>query len=124
MEHDLPLRVIDRVGVVGAGQMGSGIAASLVRVGIPTAIMDVSAPMLESAVKTVWKVAGEGPGERSERLATGTSPAILADCDVVIEAVTEDEAIKTATYRSVAGILREGAVLATNTSTIPFWGLA
>ena len=104
--------------------MGSGIAASLVRAGIPTAIMDVSAAMLEAAVKTVRKVAGEGPGERPERLVTATSPAILADCDVVIEAVTEDEAIKTATYRSVAGILREGTVLASNTSTIPISRMA
>ena len=124
MEHDLPLRVLDRVGVVGAGQMGSGIAASLVRAGVPTALIDVNAAMLDAAVKTVWRVAAQDPGERPDRLVTATSPAILANCDVVIEAITEDEAAKMATFRNLAGILREGTILASNTSTIPISRMA
>jgi 3-hydroxyacyl-CoA dehydrogenase/enoyl-CoA hydratase/3-hydroxybutyryl-CoA epimerase/3-hydroxyacyl-CoA dehydrogenase/enoyl-CoA hydratase/3-hydroxybutyryl-CoA epimerase/enoyl-CoA isomerase len=113
-------RPAGRVGVIGAGQMGSGIAAVLVRSGLPTALVDVSEAVLEAGTKTVGKIAGESPG----LLATGTSLAGLAGCDVVIEAVTEDEAIKTATFRALAGILAADAIVASNTSTIPISRMA
>jgi 3-hydroxyacyl-CoA dehydrogenase/enoyl-CoA hydratase/3-hydroxybutyryl-CoA epimerase/3-hydroxyacyl-CoA dehydrogenase/enoyl-CoA hydratase/3-hydroxybutyryl-CoA epimerase/enoyl-CoA isomerase len=109
-----------RVGVIGAGQMGSGIAAVLVRAGLPTALVDVSASMLEAGTKAVYKVAADSPG----LLATSTSLSALASCDVVIEAVTEDEAIKTATFGALAGILPEGAIVGSNTSTIPISRMA
>jgi 3-hydroxyacyl-CoA dehydrogenase/enoyl-CoA hydratase/3-hydroxybutyryl-CoA epimerase/3-hydroxyacyl-CoA dehydrogenase/enoyl-CoA hydratase/3-hydroxybutyryl-CoA epimerase/enoyl-CoA isomerase len=113
-------RPAGRVGVIGAGQMGSGIAAVLVRAGLPTALVDVNARMLEAGTKAVYKVAADSPG----LLATSTSLSSLAGCDVVIEAVTEDEAIKTATFGALAGILAEGAIVASNTSTIPISRMA
>jgi 3-hydroxyacyl-CoA dehydrogenase/enoyl-CoA hydratase/3-hydroxybutyryl-CoA epimerase/enoyl-CoA isomerase len=113
-------RTAGRVGVVGAGQMGSGIAAVLVRAGLPAAMVDVNPKMLETGIQMVRKVA---PGQVNT-LASGTEPAVLADCDVVIEAVTEDESVKTAIYRSLADILSAGTILASNTSTIPISRMA
>ena len=57
-------------------------------------------------------------------LSTSTSPAPLADCNVVIEAVTENEAIKTGIFEALAGVLRDEAILASNTSTIPISRMA
>lgn len=116
-------RSVRRVGVVGAGQMGSGIAASLVRAGIPTALVDVSPALLEAGVEKVRKIAA-GAASAPGPLATGTGLEILADCDVVIEAITEDEAIKTATFGKLGAILPRAAILASNTSTIPITRMA
>ena len=58
------------------------------------------------------------------RLSTSTSPKIFFDCDLVIEAVTEDEAVKTAMYRELAGVLKDDAILASNTSTISITRMA
>ena len=60
----------------------------------------------------------------SSRLSTATSHALLADADVVIEAITEDEEAKTATYRELAKVLRPDAILASNTSTISITRMA
>ena len=57
-------------------------------------------------------------------LGTATSHAPFADADVVIEAVTENEAVKTATYRELARVLKPGAILASNTSTISITRMA
>ena len=93
------------MGVVGAGQMGAGIAAALVRAGLETAMVDLNAAMLEAGRKRVAdQVAGKGgggqlppeqPNDASSRLQTSTSLEILSHCDVIIEAVTEDESLKT-----------------------------
>ena len=57
-------------------------------------------------------------------LSTSTSLAPLATCDVVVEAVTENEAIKTGIFKALAGVLRDEAILASNTSTIPISRMA
>ena len=92
------------MGVVGAGQMGAGIAAALVRAGLETAMVDLNAAMLDAGRKRVAdQVAGKGgggqsppeqPNDASSRLQTSTSLEILSHCDVIIEAVTEDESLK------------------------------
>ena len=125
-----------RAGVLGAGQMGAGIAATLIRSAISTTMVDVNPDILEagserarqlaagrSKSKTV-QVSDAESARIASLLSTSTSPAALADCDAVIEAVTENEAIKTGIFQALAGVLRDDAILASNTSTIPISRMA
>jgi len=125
-----------RAGVLGAGQMGAGIAATLLRSGISTTMVDVNPEILEAGSSRARQLAagrsksktGRADDAESARigslLTTSTSPAPLSDCDVVIEAVTENEAIKTGIFETLAGVLRDEAILASNTSTIPISRMA
>ncbi len=129
-----PALEIAKVGVLGAGQMGAGIAAILVRAGIATAMVDLNDQILHAGSQRARKVlagrctAFEGrpqdPDEAAALLSTSTGYEILADCDVVIEAVTENEEVKTSMYRAMAGVLRAEVFLASNTSTIPISRMA
>ncbi|MGO9601517.1 MAG: 3-hydroxyacyl-CoA dehydrogenase NAD-binding domain-containing protein [Isosphaeraceae bacterium] len=127
--------VVRRVGVLGAGQMGGGIAGTVLRAKVPAVLVDSSAAILETGSKRALQIASRAPANGS----AGTSSSdrtdqsllrasadihVLSDCDVVIEAVTENEAIKTAIFRDLAGVLRKGALLASNTSTIPITRMA
>lgn len=125
---------VRRVGIIGAGQMGAGIAAAHARAGIPSVMIDVddsrlqtglsrAREMLDRLVKT-GEATPEEVAEMTGRISVSTDRQALADADVVIEAITEDESAKTATYRSLAGIVSESAVLASNTSTIPIGRMA
>jgi 3-hydroxyacyl-CoA dehydrogenase len=125
---------IAKVGVLGAGQMGAGIAAVLARAGISTAMVDLNDQILQAGAQRAGKIlTGRGstlegrthePDEAVALLSTSTHYDILADCDVVIEAVTENEKVKTSMYQALAGVLRKGAILASNTSTIPISRMA
>lgn len=129
MPHELPhdTPAIAKVGVIGAGQMGSGIAGILVRTGIATVLVDVNPSMLAGAAERVRRIVGEADegGPRAEApLTTSTELASVRDVDLVIEAVTEDEAAKVAVFRSLSRIVRGDGILASNTSTIPITRLA
>ncbi len=125
---------IRKVGVVGSGLMGAGIAAAHARSGLPTAMVDVDDARLAAGIERAADVVasrikiGRATPEDLARmlglLSTSTSDAILGDRDLVIEAITEDEAAKAATYRALAGTLKDGAILASNTSTISITRLA
>jgi 3-hydroxyacyl-CoA dehydrogenase/enoyl-CoA hydratase/3-hydroxybutyryl-CoA epimerase/3-hydroxyacyl-CoA dehydrogenase/enoyl-CoA hydratase/3-hydroxybutyryl-CoA epimerase/enoyl-CoA isomerase len=127
-------RPVERVGVVGAGIMGAGIAGAHVRRGVPAAMIDVSPQAVEKGVAAVTKVMQTrveiGRMKPEEvlaalgRLTLSTNPAVLADRDVVIEAVVEDEADKTRLYSDLQAVLKPGAVLASNTSTISITRMA
>ena len=116
--------------------MGAGIAATLIRAGVSTTMVDVNQGILDSGSARARQLAagrskskaGQADDAESARIAsllsTSTSPAPLADCDVVIEAVTENEAIKTGIFEALAGVLRDEAILASNTSTIPISRMA
>lgn len=118
---------IARAGVVGAGQMGSGIAGSLVKAGIATVLIDVSPSMLADAANRVRRIVGTAndgcPGAEA-RLTTSGELASLENVDLVIEAIPEDEAAKAALFRSLSRIVRPSCILASNTSTIPITRLA
>jgi len=125
---------VERVGVLGAGIMGSGIAGAHTRRGIPVALMDSVPQALEKGVASITKVmqtridigrmkpdemiAGLG------RLSTTRNLAMMADRDVVIEAVVENEATKVELYRQVEPLLRPETILASNTSTISITRMA
>ena len=106
-----PSAPVERVGVVGAGMMGAGIAQACAKRGMSVVLMDVSA---EAATRGA---AG------AERIRPTDDLAGLAGCEVVIEAVFEDLALKHETYRRLAEICPD-ALLASNTSSLPITSLA
>ncbi|AXX32989.1 enoyl-CoA hydratase/isomerase family protein [Actinosynnema pretiosum subsp. pretiosum] len=103
---------VARVGVLGAGMMGAGIAEVTARAGIPVVLKDVT---LEAARRG----AGENPG-----ITPTDSDADLAGCDLVIEAVFEDRELKNRVLADAGSAALDGAVIASNTSTLPITGLA
>jgi len=127
-------RKVHHVGVLGAGLMGAGIAAAHARSGIPTAMVDVDDDRVKDGLNRAQdvvlsriKIGRAKPMDLANMLAalsTSTSTKIFADCDVVIEAVTEDESMKKIVYQSLAEVLRDDAILASNTSTISITRMA
>jgi 3-hydroxyacyl-CoA dehydrogenase/enoyl-CoA hydratase/3-hydroxybutyryl-CoA epimerase/enoyl-CoA isomerase len=125
---------VERVGVVGAGIMGAGIAGAHVRRSIPVALIDVTpqaldkglaaiARMMQSRVE-IGRMKPEEVLAALGRLSPASSPAVLSDRDVVIEAVIEDEAVKTRLFRDLQPVLKSGVILASNTSTISITRMA
>lgn len=122
-----PAKVL-RVGVLGAGIMGSGIAAAHARKGIPTVVLDSNPQALEKGIQSIAagfkSMADKGRMKPDElvaalaRLGTAASLNCLSDCDVVIEAIVENEQAKTNLYRELEPLLKPNAILASNTSTI------
>jgi 3-hydroxyacyl-CoA dehydrogenase/enoyl-CoA hydratase/3-hydroxybutyryl-CoA epimerase/3-hydroxyacyl-CoA dehydrogenase/enoyl-CoA hydratase/3-hydroxybutyryl-CoA epimerase/enoyl-CoA isomerase len=127
-------REVARVGVLGAGIMGSGIAGAHVRRGVPTLMLDSVPAALEQGAANIAKVMQTrieiGRMKPEEMLAalaklnTTTNLKLMADRDVVIEAVVEDEKVKTQTYRELQTILADDVLLASNTSTISITRMA
>jgi 3-hydroxyacyl-CoA dehydrogenase / enoyl-CoA hydratase / 3-hydroxybutyryl-CoA epimerase / enoyl-CoA isomerase len=125
---------VKRVGVSGAGFMGSGIVAAHARSGIPTAMVDIDDARLKSGMNSAQevvmsriKIGRATPMDMAKMLAaisTSTSPKIFADCDVVIEAVTENEALKKEVYKAFAQVIRPDTIVASNTSTISITRMA
>jgi 3-hydroxybutyryl-CoA dehydrogenase len=125
---------MDRVGVVGSGIMGAGIAEVAARAGCDVLVREVTAELaeagrariaasLERAV-TRGKLAADDRDATLARIRTTTALEELADRELVVEAVVEDVATKTALYRELSGIVRADCVLASNTSSIPISKLA
>ena len=119
---------VRRVGVVGLGTMGAGIAQVCVQAGIETVGREVSDELCESARGRIAHYLGRGvekgrltAEERDAalgRLTTTTELGDLASCDLVIEAIVEELAAKQELFRSLEGVVSGGAVLATNTSAL------
>ena len=125
---------VKRVGVLGAGQMGAGIATAHARSGIPTVMVDVDDDRVaaglakaQDVVLSRIKIGRAKPMDLARMLGllnTATSHGPFADCDVVVEAVVENEKVKTAAFRELAKVLKPGAILASNTSTISITRMA
>lgn len=125
---------VNQVGVIGAGIMGAGIAGAHVRRGLPTLLIDTTPQALEKGVgaitKTVQSRIEIGRAKPEDlvaalgRLSTSLSFAGLADRDVVIEAIVENENVKTALYRDLQKIVKPDVILASNTSTISITRMA
>ncbi len=125
---------LKKIGIIGAGQMGSGIAHVCALSGYKVALNDVSADRIKSGLATIngnmaRQVSGAkiSEGDRQaalKRIAAAENFADLADCDLVIEAATENEAVKTDIFSRLKGELKPGALLATNTSSISITRLA
>ena len=125
---------INTVGVIGAGQMGGGIAHVFALAGYDVLLFDVDAEQTDSALaiidKNLARQVAKGAIEASDHqssLARIKSAATLdefRDCDLVIEAASENQAVKKEIFASLKGILRDGAILASNTSSLSITGLA
>jgi 3-hydroxyacyl-CoA dehydrogenase/enoyl-CoA hydratase/3-hydroxybutyryl-CoA epimerase/3-hydroxyacyl-CoA dehydrogenase/enoyl-CoA hydratase/3-hydroxybutyryl-CoA epimerase/enoyl-CoA isomerase len=127
-------RPVEQVGVIGGGIMGAGIAGAHIRRGLPAAMVDVSPQALGKGVAAITKVLmsrveigrmkPEEVAGALGRLSTSTSRAVLGDRDLVVEAIVEDEAAKTHLFQELQPLLKPGAILASNTSTISITRMA
>ncbi len=135
MSAETPALVdIRRVGVIGAGQMGNGIAHVCSLAGYDVVLTDVRPEALQKALGTITKnmdrqvkrsVLSEQERDAAiGRIKTTASVADLKDCDIVIEAATENEQVKRDILKSLAGLLKKNAIIASNTSSISITRLA
>ncbi|MDB5805740.1 MAG: 3-hydroxyacyl-CoA dehydrogenase [Betaproteobacteria bacterium] len=125
---DTPLREIKSAAVVGAGTMGGGIAMNFANAGIPVTVLETKQEALDRGLATVRKnyegSAKKGRismAEVEKRMALITSTlnyADIAQADIVIEAVFEEAAVKQAVFRQLDEVMKPGAILASNTSTL------
>ncbi len=125
---------IQTIGVVGSGTMGNGIAQAFAVSGINVVMTDIAEEALERAVKTIAgsldrlikkeKATEADKAEALSRISTSTSLDALAQCDLVIEAATENLDIKLKLFAQLDAILAPEAVLASNTSSISITKLA
>jgi 3-hydroxybutyryl-CoA dehydrogenase len=123
-----------RIGVVGAGQMGSGIAHVCALAGLDVAMTDISDAALAHGCEVIehnlsrqvarGTVRDEDKTAALARISTGLDYALFADCDMVIEAATEKEAVKREIFKNLTPALRADALIATNTSSISITRLA
>jgi 3-hydroxybutyryl-CoA dehydrogenase len=126
--------MIERIAVIGAGQMGNGIAHVCALAGLDVRLIDVAPDRLEAAATAMRKnmdrqmrrglIDEVQLEEALIRVQPSTDLTVLGDCDMVIEAATEDEAVKGKIYQNIIPHLRDDAIIATNTSSIPITRLA
>jgi 3-hydroxyacyl-CoA dehydrogenase/enoyl-CoA hydratase/3-hydroxybutyryl-CoA epimerase len=123
-----------RLGVLGAGMMGAGIAYTAARAGLDVVLKDVSVEAAEkgrSYSATVLdkqivrgRMSEERKAEILARITPTADPADLAGCDCVIEAVFEDPSLKAKVYGEIQDVVNADALLASNTSTLPITELS
>jgi len=126
--------MINTIGVIGAGQMGNGIAHVCALAGIDVKLMDVNTEQLDKALGVMdgnmsrqvkrSLISEEDKAAALARIETSGSFDIFAACDMVIEAATENEQIKVAIFKDLCPKLRAAAILASNTSSISITRLA
>jgi 3-hydroxybutyryl-CoA dehydrogenase len=125
---------IAKVGIIGAGQMGSGIAHVCALAGFDVAVSDISEDQLKKSLALIDKnltrqvqkgaIAETDKVQALGRIKTGSDLAMLGDRDLVIEAATESEEIKKKIFRSLTASLKADALLCSNTSSISITRLA
>ncbi len=127
-------RSVLRVGVVGAGTMGSGIAQVIAVAGFPVTMVDRRQEDLDRGTGAIRKSLGrllkkeaidqQASDDTLARIAVSTDVASLGDADLIIEAVYEDFGVKSELFRSIDAVVRPDAILASNTSSISISALA
>ena len=125
---------VKHIGVVGAGQMGAGIAQICAAIGKKVVLCDIKQEFIDNGLKTVNRnlersVSKEriSQEERDETLAniqTSLEPGNMSECDIIIEAIVENVEIKKDLFRNLGRSCRKDAILASNTSSIPIGILA
>src|ERR1700727_3430562 len=126
--------MIKKVGVIGSGQMGNGIAHVAALAGLDVVLNDVSADRLKSGMATIngnlsrqvaKKVITEDTRKQAvARIALADSMEGLADCDLVIETAVEKEEVKRRIFHDVCAVLQPSAIVSSNTSSISITRLA
>ena len=131
---DIKARPVARVGIVGAGTMGGGIAMNFANVGIPVTLVEANQANLDRGFATIRKnyerSVSRGSlkaGQMEERMGLLTPSldyAALGEADLIIEAVFENMALKKEIFQKLDRVARAGAVLGTNTSTLDIDAIA
>ena len=126
--------MIKKVGIIGAGQMGRGIAQTCAAAKFDVRLTDAAKEQLKNARAAIeerlkvhvahGKMTAQAKTAALKRIRTGTDIKSLRDCDIVIEAVTENEDIKREVLRKVTAVIKPEAILASNTSSISITRLA
>ena len=127
-EQGAILMSIERVGVIGAGTMGNGVAHIFARAGYQVTLCDVEQRFLDRALETIGKnldrevakakITARDKADALQRIAPVLQRAQVSDCDFVVEAATEKFDIKAEIFRDLDRICRPEVVLASNTSSI------
>jgi len=128
LSENTPTRPIHRAAVIGAGTMGSGIAMCFANAGIPVTILEVKQEALDKGIATIRrnyegsakkrKLSAAQVEERMGLIRPTLSYADVAQADIVIEAVFEDMSVKLGVFKKLDEVMKPGAILATNTSTL------
>ncbi|MDB5584162.1 MAG: 3-hydroxyacyl-CoA dehydrogenase NAD-binding [Bradyrhizobium sp.] len=123
---ETPTRPIRRIGVIGAGTMGGGIAMNFLTVGLPVTLVETERAALDRGLDTIrknyensakkGKLSQDLVESRMRLLTPSLSLGDLNDCDLIIEAVFENMALKKEVFATLDGIAKAGAILASNTS--------
>lgn len=126
--------IITKVGVIGAGTMGNGIAQVCASAGLAVVMQDISAPALERGLQTIESslsrlvnkqmLSDEQKQATLARIQTSTDLQVFADVDLVIEAATEAQGLKLNILKAVSEVVPEQALIATNTSSLSVTQLA
>jgi 3-hydroxyacyl-CoA dehydrogenase len=126
--ENTPLRKIEKMAVIGAGTMGGGITMNFLSAGIPVTLLEVKQEALERGIATIrgnyeasakkGRLTARQVEERLALLKPTLSYDDLKDADMAIEAVFEDIAVKEAVFRRLDEVMKPGAILASNTSTL------
>ncbi|MBB5368310.1 MULTISPECIES: 3-hydroxyacyl-CoA dehydrogenase NAD-binding domain-containing protein [unclassified Janthinobacterium] len=125
---DTPVRTIAKAAIVGAGTMGGGIAMNFANAGIPVTLLETKQEALDKGLATIRKnyentvKKGKLTQDKAEQriaLVSGTlAYADIAQADIVIEAVFEELGVKEAVFKQLDDVMKPGAILASNTSTL------
>jgi 3-hydroxyacyl-CoA dehydrogenase len=125
---DTPVRAIARAAVIGAGTMGGGIAMAFANAGIPVTLVETKQEALDKGLATIrtnyehtaskGKLTSDQCTQRIALVAGTLSYEDIAQADIVIEAVFEDMGVKEQVFRQLDKVMKPGAILATNTSTL------
>ena len=126
--------MIERIGVIGAGQMGNGIAHVSSVAGYSVQLLDMDQERLDAALATIEKnmarqvrrtlLSDEDKAAALGRIQTSLDYASFGDCDIVIEAAAEDESVKREIFKTLVPHLGEKTLIASNTSSISITRLA
>ena len=126
--EDTPKRAINSVAVIGAGTMGGGISMNFLNAGIPVKMLEMKQEALDRGIATIrknyesqvkrGKLKQDKYEQRMALLSTTLDYADLKDADMVIEAVFEEMGVKEAVFKKLDEVMKPGAILASNTSTL------
>ncbi len=125
---DTPVREIRKAAVIGAGTMGGGIAMNFANAGIPVLLLETRQDALDKGLATIrrnyentlkkGKLTQDKFDQRVALIGGTLDYAAIADADIVIEAVFEDMGVKETVFRKLDEVMKQGAILASNTSTL------
>jgi len=125
---DTPTRTIRQAAIIGAGTMGGGIAMNFVNAGIPVTLLETKQEALDKGIATIrrnyentmkkGKLTQEKFDQRIALISGTLSYDDIAQADIVVEAVFEDMSVKETVFRQLDAVMKPGAILASNTSTL------